>query len=172
MTEHKKPNEIYCTYSASIRTTYLLPIPINSASVQLAFSFPSLNSLVGRTVTIEISIERLRYIRWLFDVRRDWRPICLRVAHFISLVCHTGYHIRFWRDRIVLYVYMMWWSITADLRLSSSLRLYKIADKGEEGVRTSLTDWCFTRNHSSEYFLHFFANCLLYSIFQNFRRSF
>jgi len=40
---------------------------------------------------IEISIERFRYIRWLFNARKDRCPIYLGVAHFISLVCQAGY---------------------------------------------------------------------------------
>jgi len=151
--KHKALNEVHMvhTYGASIRATYLLSIPINSTSACLFIHS------IGKTVTIEISIERFRYIRWLFDAHGDWRPICLRVAHFISLVCHRRLSCMnvTWPHRVSVR-----WSIKAGLRLSPSSQ--RITDK--EDARKNLAVYKILRGiilfiHAPRYSLYMEIIC-------------
>ena len=147
----------YGTYVRCIHTCYLLVVNTDQFHIGLPFpSHPFIHS-IGKTVTIEISIERFRYIRWLFDAHGDWRPICLRVAHFISLVCHRRLSCMnvTWPHRVSVR-----WSIKAGLRLSPSSQ--RITDK--EDTRKNLAVYKILRGiilfiHAPRYSLYMEIIC-------------
>lgn len=94
ITEHKEPNEIHLSVQVA-HTTYLLPIPINSLSVQPFSLSLFLLGFIGRMVTIEISIQQLRYIGdFSKSERTDVRFVCesrTSCSLSLSLVHHVEY---------------------------------------------------------------------------------